>query len=98
MSHPSTPSFDIAHLAHVETYTDHFEESIDFFTRVYGVTLSGCDETRTYLHAWDDYEFHTLKLARHHTTGIGHVAYRASSPGSPSSVQRLPAERVRLRG
>lgn len=74
------PCFDIAHLAHVEMYTDKFEESLDFFTRVYGLKLSGRDETSAYLRAWDDYEFCSLKLTRSDTTGVGHVAYRASSP------------------
>lgn len=72
-------SYDIAHLAHVEMYSDRFDESLDFFTRVYGLTLSAQDATSAYLRAWDDYELHTLKLTRHHTTGVGHVAYRASS-------------------
>lgn len=71
---------DIAHLGHVEMYTDRYEESLDFFTRVYGLKLSGEDERSAYLRAWDDYEFHSLKLTRHEMTGIGHVAYRASSP------------------
>ncbi|MGR3661184.1 MAG: VOC family protein [Paracoccaceae bacterium] len=70
---------DIAHLAHVEVYTDKFDESLDFFVNVYGLSISGQDENSAYLRAWDDYEFHTLKLTRHHTTGVGHIAYRASS-------------------
>ena len=74
------PCFDIAHLAHVEMYTDKFVESLDFFTRVYGLKLSGQDETSAYLRAWDDYEFCSLKLTKSHTTGVGHIAYRASSP------------------
>ncbi|MFA7416888.1 MAG: VOC family protein [Rhizobium sp.] len=74
------PCFDIAHLAHVEMFTDRFEESLDFFTRVYGLKLSGQDETSAYLRAWDDYEYCSLKLTRSHTTGVGHIAYRASSP------------------
>ncbi len=74
------PCFDIAHLAHVEMYTDKFEESLAFFVNVYGLTVSSQDETSAYLRAYDDYEFHTLKLTRHHTTGVGHIAYRASSP------------------
>jgi catechol 2,3-dioxygenase len=74
------PCFDIAHLAHVEMYTDKFDESLDFFTRVYGLKLSGQDDTSAYLRAWDDYEFCSLKLTRSDTTGVGHVAYRASSP------------------
>ena len=74
------PCFDIAHLAHVEMFTDRFEESLDFFTRIYGLKLSGQDETSAYLRAWDDYEYCSLKLTRSHTTGVGHIAYRASSP------------------
>lgn len=80
MSMPTNPSFDIAHLAHVEMYTDKFEESLDFFTRVYGLKLSGTDETSAYLRAWDDYEYCSLKLTRSDRTGLGHVAYRTSSP------------------
>jgi catechol 2,3-dioxygenase len=70
---------NIAHLGHVEVLTDKFEESLDFFIRVYGLTESGRDDTSAYLRAWDDYEFHSLKLTRHETTGVGHIAYRASS-------------------
>jgi catechol 2,3-dioxygenase len=80
MTRPSNPSFDIAHLGHVEMLSDRYEESLDFFTRVYGLTLSGQDRDSAYLRAWDDYEFHTLKLTRAPTTGVGHIGYRAASP------------------
>lgn len=71
---------DVAHLGHVEIYSDRFEDSLDFFTRVYGLKLMAQDETSAYLRAWDDYELHSLKLTRHHTTGVGHIGYRVSSP------------------
>jgi catechol 2,3-dioxygenase len=74
------PSYDVAHLGHVELYSDRFDESLDFFTRVYGLTESGREGDSVYLRAYDDYEFHTLKLTRHHTTGVGHIGYRAASP------------------
>jgi len=74
------PCFDLAHLGHVEVYTDRFDESLDFFARVYGLTESARDETSAYLRAWDEYEVHSLKLTRHHTTGVGHIGYRVSSP------------------
>ncbi|MBT9372851.1 VOC family protein [Rhizobium sp. CSW-27] len=80
MSQPSNPSFDIAHLGHVEMFTDRFEDSLDFFVRIYGLKLSGQDETSAYLRAWDDYEYCTLKLTRAATTGVGHIGYRAASP------------------
>jgi catechol 2,3-dioxygenase len=71
---------DIAHLGHVELLTDRFEDSLDFFTRIYGLTESGRDDTSAYLRGWDDYEFHTLKLTRSDTTGVGHIGYRCDSP------------------
>lgn len=74
------PCFDVAHLGHVEIFSDRVEESLDFFTRVYGLTESGRDGDSVYLRAFDDYEFHTLKLTRSDKTGVGHVAYRTSSP------------------
>ena len=80
MTTPTNPAFDVAHLGHVEVYTDRFEESLDFFTRVYGLKLSAQDETSAYLRAWEDYEFHSLKLTKHHTTGVGHIGYRCASP------------------
>lgn len=70
---------DIAHLGHVEIYTDQFDESLDFFVRVLGLKLSAQEGDSAYLRAWDDYEFHTLKLTRHERTGVGHISYRAMS-------------------
>ena len=74
------PANDVAHLGHVELYTDRFDESLDVFVRVYGLNERARDEDSVYFRAFDDYEFHTLKLTRNCTTGVGHVAYRVSSP------------------
>ena len=82
------PIYDVAHLGHVELYTDKFEESLDFFTRVYGLTESGRDATSAYLRAFDDYEFHTLKLtARAHHRGWPRRLPRAS----PAALERRVA-------
>ena len=93
------PCHDIAHLAHVEMLTDRFDESLDFFTRVYGLKLSGRDESSAYLRAWDEYEFHSLKLTRSHTTGVGHIAYRADSPEAlERRVKAIEASAYRTHG
>ena len=76
----SEPCFDVAHLGHVELLTDKFEESLNFFVNIYGLTESERDVDSVYLRAFDDYEFHTLKLTRAKTTGVGHIGYRTSSP------------------
>ncbi len=75
----SEHSHDIAHLAHLELLTDKFEQSLDFFTRVYGLTVTEQDAQSAYLRAFDDYEHHSLKLTRSNSTGVAHIAYRAAS-------------------
>jgi catechol 2,3-dioxygenase len=74
------PIYDVAHLGHVELLTNKPEASLDFFTRVFGLSESGREGDSVYLRAYDDYEFHTLKLTASHTTGVRHVGYRAASP------------------
>ena len=93
------PIHDIAHLGHVEVYSDRYEESLDFFTRVYGLTLSDEADGSAYLRAWDDYELHTLKLTRHHTTGVGHIAYRTDSDAAlMRRVKAIEASRYKVIG
>jgi len=86
---PTEPCFDTAHLAHVELLTDKPQESLDFFVNLLGLTESGREGDSVYLRAFDDYEFHTLKLTASNTTGIGHVGYRASS--APALARRVAA-------
>jgi Predicted ring-cleavage extradiol dioxygenase len=89
----------VAHLGHVEILTNKFDESLDFFTRVYGLKISGRDENSAYLRAWDDYEFHTLKLTRSDTTGVAHIGYRVSSPEAlERRVKAIEASRFKTIG
>jgi catechol 2,3-dioxygenase len=46
---------------------------------VLGLTESGREGDSVYLRAYDDYEFHSLKLTASNTTGVAHIGYRASS-------------------
>ena len=90
------PNFDVAHLGHVEMLTDRFDESLDFFTRLYRLKLSGLEGDSAYLRAWDDYEYHSLKLTRAGTTGVGHIGhFRVSSlsEGLTLSIQKFLASK-----
>ena len=74
------PIMDLAHLGHLELLTPKPEESLKFFVNVMGMTESGREGDSVYLHAYDDYERHSLKLTASKLPGMGHVAYRARSP------------------
>src|SRR5262245_21210375 len=73
-------NFDTAHLGHVEILTNKPEASLDFFTRVFGLTQTAVEGDSVYLRAFDDYELHSLKLTASNTTGVRHIGYRAASP------------------
>ena len=73
-------SADLAHLAHVELLSPRPDDSLRFFVDVLGMTESGRRGDSVYLRAWDDYEHHTLKLTASRVAGMGHVAFRATSP------------------
>ena len=77
---PTLRSFDLAHLAHVELLTPKPDESLRFFVDVLGLTESGRRGDSVYLRGWDDYEHHTLKLTAAKAAGMGHFAFRTTSP------------------
>lgn len=70
---------EIAHLGHVELLTPEPERSLWFFTDVLGLTENGRAGDSVYLRTWDDYEYFSLKLTAHATSGIGRTALRAAS-------------------
>jgi catechol 2,3-dioxygenase len=73
------PCLDVAHLGHVELLTNRPEASLEFFVNILGLTESGREGDSVYLRAYDDYEFHTLKLTASTTTGVAHIGYRTVS-------------------
>ena len=73
-------SFDLAHLAHLELLTPKPDESLNFFVNVMGMTETARRGESVYLRGWDDYEHHTLKLTAAKAAGMGHFAFRATSP------------------
>lgn len=72
--------YDVAQLAHVELYTPKLQESVDFFTKIMGLQITEKEGDSVYLRAYEDFYHHSLKLTAGAEAGLGHVAWRASSP------------------
>lgn len=89
---PPEPIYDLAHLAHVELLTPKLEESRRFFVDVMGMYETTRQGDSVYLRGWDDYEHHSLKLTASPKPGLGHYAFRASSP---QALQRRVAAIVK---
>ncbi len=74
------PLFDVAQLAHVELGTPDLERSAWFFRELFGLEESLRTEHSIYFRAYEDWYHHTLKLTRAPEPGLGHIAWRTTSP------------------
>ena len=74
------PIFDIAQLAHVEILTPDLEGTLWFFKELLGLQESGRENGSVYLRAYEDFYHHTLKVTEASACGLGHVAWRTTSP------------------
>jgi len=79
MTNPE-PIFDLAHFAHIELLTPTLEESRNFFVDVMGMYETERKGDSIYLRGWDDYEHHSLQLTASEKPGLGHFAFRTTSP------------------
>ncbi|MGM0901682.1 MAG: catechol 2,3-dioxygenase [Bacillota bacterium] len=74
------PIFDVAQLAHVEILSPKLEQSVEFFTRFLGMEVTARSGSSVYLRAYEDFYHNTLKITESKEAGVGHVAWRATSP------------------
>lgn len=86
------PIFDVAQLAHVEILTPKPDETLWFFKDLLALEETERDGQSVYLRAYEDSYHHTLKVTEAAEAGMGHCAWRASSPQAlERRVQALEA-------
>ncbi len=80
----------VAQLAHVELLTPKLEQTYWFFHDLLGLEETTRQGQSIYLRAYEDFYHHTLVLTEAPTAGLGHIAWRASSPEAlQAAVRRL---------
>ncbi|HWH93666.1 MAG TPA: VOC family protein [Baekduia sp.] len=70
---------EVAHLGHVELLTPAPDESLRFFEDLLGMEVVAREGESVFLRGFGDYERYCLKLTASETSGLGHLAVRASS-------------------
>jgi len=80
MTEVGEPKFDLAQLAHVEIFTPKVEETLWFFKELLGLEETERNGESVYLRAYEDFYHHSLKVTWGQKPGLGHVAWRATSP------------------
>ena len=76
------PIFDISQLAHVEILSPKPEESVKFFTELLGMEVTSRSGQSVYLRAYEDFYENTLIITEAKEAGLGHAAWRTSSPNA----------------
>jgi catechol 2,3-dioxygenase len=71
---------DVAHIGHVELLTPNAAESLRFFEDVMGMEQAAQVGGSVFLRGFGDYERYCLKLTESSSSGLAHLALRASSP------------------
>jgi catechol 2,3-dioxygenase len=71
---------DLAHIAHAELLTPFPEESLRFFTDLFGMQIEHREGQSVFLRGWGEYQPYGLKLTESKLPGLGHVAIRAWNP------------------
>lgn len=78
----SEPLHDLAHIAHAELLTPFPDDSLRFFTELFGMEIEHQEGQSVFLRGWGEYQPYGLKLTESKLPGIGHTALRAESPAA----------------
>jgi catechol 2,3-dioxygenase len=76
----------IAQLAHVEMLSPKPEETLWFFTELLGMQVTHREGQSVYLRAYQDTYLHSLVITESPVSGLGHAAFRTSSPEDLESL------------
>jgi len=83
---------DLAHIHHVELLTPEPERSLAYFHDVLGMEVESRSGESVFLRGWGEYQPYSLKLTESATSGLAHMALRASSPdGLTRRVEAIEA-------
>ena len=70
----------LSQLAHVEVLSPMPEASLDFYTQVLGMEVSGQGGQSVYLRGWSEWFHHSLQLTEGPDPALGHIGWRADGP------------------
>ncbi|HEY1565975.1 MAG TPA: VOC family protein [Solirubrobacteraceae bacterium] len=73
---------DLAHIAHAELLTPFPDESLRFFTELFGMQIEHREGQSVFLRGWGEYQPYGLKLTEAKLPGLGHIAIRAYNQAS----------------
>lgn len=56
-----------------------FEKAVDYYSNIIGLDITGRDENRVYLKAWDEWDHHSVILEKSDSAGMDHIAFKVTN-------------------
>ncbi|HHW36851.1 MAG TPA: catechol 2,3-dioxygenase [Bacillales bacterium] len=69
----------IMRLGRVELKVMDLESSVDYYTNIIGLEVTGRDRDSVYLKAWDEYDHHSVILTKSNSAGLAHMAFKVET-------------------
>lgn len=69
----------IMRLGRAELKVMDLEKSVDYYTNVIGLEVTGRSEGRVYMKAWDEYDHHSIVLQEASSPGLDHLAFKVEN-------------------
>lgn len=69
----------IMRMGRLELRVFDLEKSVDYYSNIIGLDITGREEDRVYLKAWDEYDHHSIVLQKADSAGMDHVAFKVES-------------------
>ncbi|WP_223882023.1 catechol 2,3-dioxygenase [Niallia endozanthoxylica] len=69
----------IERMGRIQLRVHDFEKSVDYYTNVLGLDITGRDENRVYLKAWDEWDHHSVILEKSDSAGMEHMGFKVTN-------------------
>jgi catechol 2,3-dioxygenase len=70
---------NVLRLGRVELKVLDLDKSVEYYTKVIGLEVTGRVGDSVYLKAWDEYDHHSVILTKSNSAGVAHIAFKVES-------------------
>ena len=70
---------NVLRLGRVELKVLDLDKSVEYYTKVIGLEVTGRVGDSVYLKAWDEYDHHSVILTKSKSAGVAHIAFKVES-------------------
>ncbi|MBB6445243.1 catechol 2,3-dioxygenase [Bacillus benzoevorans] len=78
----------IERVGRIQLRVHDFEQSVDYYSNILGLDVTGQDDNRVYLKAWDEWDHHSVILEKSDYSGMDHIAFKVTNHDVLDKLER----------